>query len=101
MNEQRLNVDISVLRRGHGKLTEETAILRTQTAKLLEAVCELDSCWEPQTEFGFKNESLPLLTKLNSLTDGMTTLTECMDFALKTYLGCENAAADSIRATNL
>jgi len=91
---------MSVLRRGRGRLAEETAILRNQAAKLLEAVCELDSCWEPQAALDFEKRIHPVLSKLNALAGGMDTLAACMNFALKTYLGCENAAADSVRATN-
>jgi len=101
MIEQRLNADLSVLRRGHGRLLEEKAVLRDQATKLMEAMRVLDSYWDPHASPGFESEYLPLSTKLNSLTDGMDTLAGCMDFALKTYLGCENAAADSVRATNL
>lgn len=98
MNSDKLSIDLNVLKRMHGTLSIEIACLQKQTVQLREAVEELDSSWEPRSMMSFNAEFVGTYNHLNILIESMKVLESCMSYALNTYIGCEYAATDSIRA---
>lgn len=98
MNSDKLSIDLNILKRMHGTLSIEIAYLQKIIVQLRESVDELDTSWEQEFMTNFNAEFVSAYNHLNILIESMKVLERCMSYALNTYIGCEYAAMNSIKA---
>lgn len=100
-SKERLMVEISRLSENSVKLKEETSRLKSNVDKLQQLIEEINSCWQGEAKQLFVDSISDDYVSLNKVVIYLEKISEDFNYALNTYIQCENSVYDAVSAIKL
>ena len=101
LREDDVLVEISRLSENSIKLRDETEFLKSDVDKMQQLVQELNRCWQGEAKQQFINGMHKDVESLNQVVEYLEKISKDFEYALNTYIQCENSVYDAVNAIKI